>query len=64
MLDLLKIVAVIVLILGLFIFVPILIIWALNTLFGQGIALTFKTWLAAFILGALVKGTIGRSRSN
>jgi hypothetical protein len=29
-------------------------IWALNALFGLGIAYTFKTWLAALILGAII----------
>lgn len=30
--------------------VPSLFVWSLNTLFALGIAYTFKTWLAAFIL--------------
>jgi hypothetical protein len=36
------------------ILVPFGAIWALNTLFGVGIAYTFNTWLAALILGAVV----------
>jgi hypothetical protein len=31
---------------------PLIVIWALNTLFGLGIAYTFWTWLAALILSA------------
>jgi hypothetical protein len=33
---------------------PLVLIWSLNTLFGLGIAYTFRTWLAALFLGALV----------
>jgi hypothetical protein len=44
------------------VFGPLLLIWALNTLFGLGIAYTFLTWLAALILGATVGGSRG-SRS-
>ena len=36
------------------VFVPLLLLWALNTLFGVAIAYTFKTWLAALILGGAV----------
>ena len=32
---------------------PMLLIWSLNVLFGLGIAYGFKTWLAAFLLGAM-----------
>lgn len=35
---------------------PLLTIWALNTLFGLGIAYTFKTWLATMILGFVIGG--------
>ena len=31
-------------------FWPFVLIWAVNTLFGLGIAYTFWTWLAAFIM--------------
>jgi hypothetical protein len=34
-------------------FGPLLTIWALNTLFGLGIAFTAKTWFAVVILGGL-----------
>jgi hypothetical protein len=33
---------------------PLTGIWALNTLFGLGIAFTFKTWVAATVLIAIV----------
>ena len=36
---------------------PIALIWALNTLFGLGIAYTMKTWAAALILGGAVKSS-------
>jgi len=32
---------------------PILLIWALNTLFGLGIPLTWGTWFAALIVGGV-----------
>jgi hypothetical protein len=35
---------------------PLLLIWALNTLFGLGIAYNIWTWLAALILGGAVSG--------
>jgi hypothetical protein len=35
-------------------FLPLATIWALNTLFGLAIAYTFKTWLAALVLAAVV----------
>lgn len=38
------------LIVAIIIFAPLVIIWALNTLFGLGIEYTFWTWLAALIL--------------
>jgi len=40
------------LIILLIIFMPFAIIWAVNTLFGLGIAYTFWTWLATVILSA------------
>lgn len=39
------------------VFGPLAGIWAINTLFGLTIAYTFKTWLAALILGGVVGGT-------
>ena len=37
---------------------PLATIWALNTLFGLGIAYTFKTWLAALVLGAILSPSV------
>ena len=37
-------------VLALVLFWPFALIWAVNTLFGLGIAYTFWTWLAAFIM--------------
>ncbi len=34
---------------------PVLFIWAVNTLFECGIEMTFKTWLAGFVLIMLLK---------
>ena len=42
------------------IFAPLLIIWALNTLFALGIAYTFWTWLAALILGGAIKARVSK----
>jgi len=41
-----------------FIFWPLFVVWALNTLFKLTIAYTFKTWLAALILIGAVKSTV------
>lgn len=32
---------------------PLAVIWAINVLMGLGIAYTFKTWFAAFVLMAI-----------
>lgn len=37
---------------ALLLFWPFALIWAVNTLFGLGIAYTFWTWLAAMIIMA------------
>jgi uncharacterized membrane protein YphA (DoxX/SURF4 family) len=37
---------------------PLAAIWALNTLFGLAIAYTFKTWLAALVLGAILNPVV------
>ena len=37
---------------ALIIFAPLAVIWALNTLFGLGIAYTFTNWVAMVILTA------------
>ena len=46
-----------IIIIGLAVLLPILYIWALNTLFpALAIPLTFDTWCAAFLLSAVVSG--------
>jgi len=44
--------------LAIIVFVPIAVIWALNTLFLLGIAFTFKTWLATLLLLSVVGNAI------
>lgn len=44
------------------IFVPLALIWSLNTLFGLTIPWTFKTWFAALVLGAVASGSSRGSR--
>lgn len=34
--------------------IPLLLVWALNTLFGLGLAYSFWTWLASFIVLGLL----------
>lgn len=42
---------------------PIAVIWAINTLFGLGVAVTFKTWLAVVVLlTALTPQTVRRKQ--
>ncbi len=38
-----------------YVFTPFLFIWSVNTLFHCGIPLTFKTWLAGFVLIMLAR---------
>jgi len=45
------------LIAALIVFMPLVAIWSLNTLFGLGIAYTFKTWCAAVILCGCITGS-------
>ena len=42
---------------------PLISIWALNTVFGLGIAYTFWTWLAMAWIGLVINGKIGRKSS-
>jgi hypothetical protein len=42
---------------------PFITIWALNTLFGLGIAYTFWTWLAMICLGMFFNAKIGQKSS-
>ena len=44
------------LVIALIIVLPILAFWSLDVLFDYQIELTFKTWLAMFVLLALVGG--------
>ena len=39
---------------------PMLIIWALNVLFGLSIVLSFKTWFAVLVLVAAIRPTYTR----
>ena len=45
------------LVIAIIIFAPLLVIWALNTLFNLGIAYNFWTWLAM----AVLTGTFGKT---
>lgn len=56
--DLLKLAAVVLLIVAIIVLAPLALIWAMNTLFGLGIAYTFKTWVACGLLAAAVKGNV------
>lgn len=44
------------LILAAIIFIPVLAIWALNTLFALNIAYTFINWAAVYVLIAIFRG--------
>lgn len=46
------------------VFIPLAEIWALNTLFGLHIVITFWTWLAALVLGGVVSGSRVSSSSK
>jgi hypothetical protein len=47
------------LIIALIVVGPLITIWALNTLFpALAIEYTFQTWLAAVILGSVIKTTV------
>jgi hypothetical protein len=39
----------------LIVFVPLVVIWALNTLFALSIAYTFWTWLSVVILTSVIQ---------
>lgn len=54
----LGIVGMIPLVILMIIFWPFVIIWALNTVFGLGIAYTFWTWLAMLVITA----TFGKAK--
>ncbi len=56
-----KIILVVVVVVALVAAAPCAIIWALNTLFALTIPFTFKTWLAALVLGGCVSSSTRRS---
>lgn len=60
--DLPKIVGIVALVIGLVAFVPLVLIWSLNTLFGLGIGYSLSTWAAAFVLAALIGGSSSSSK--
>ena len=37
---------------------PILVIWAINTLFGMGVEFTIWTWLAVVILASAIRAKV------
>ncbi len=39
------------------VFMPLAAIWSLNTLFALTIPFAFATWLAAFVLSAVISGS-------
>jgi len=41
---------------------PFIVIWSLNTLFNVGLLYTLETWVASFILTAVVSGSIVRKK--
>lgn len=45
------------LIVALIIFMPLAVIWSINTLFGMGIDYSFLNWLAILILGSFIRAT-------
>lgn len=51
-----KVAVILILIILLLVFAPLAEIWALNTLFGLGIAYVFKSWLAMVILNLTIFG--------
>ena len=56
------IIFIVVLILAVVVFVPLLTIWSLNTLFGLAIGYSLKTWFASLIVGGLVSGSAVTAR--
>ena len=42
---------------------PLLVLWALNMLFGLGIEYTFWTWLAVVILASAVRANVEVKKS-
>ena len=46
---------------GAIVFMPLAVIWALNTLFGLGIAYGFYEWLAVLVLSAFLQTRIAKN---
>lgn len=60
-----KILIILALAIAVVIFGPLASIWALNTLFpALAIPYTLDTWMASFLLGALVSGNAGFSTTS
>lgn len=52
------------LIVVLVIFMPIIVMWCVDTLFGTNIPINLKTWFAAFLLLVLIgKGSVSSNKS-
>jgi len=57
------VIGIILFLIGMMIFWPIIVIWAMNTLFGFSIAYTFTNWIASLVLCATVTAS-GRSPNS
>jgi hypothetical protein len=44
------------------IFMPLLVIWSLNTLFGFTIAYNLATWFAVVVLGMFIRVPVPKSK--
>lgn len=59
----LTIVGLFILIVVFMVIVPIALMWSIECLWGVTIALTFKNWFAAFLLGMILGGGAKKSSS-
>lgn len=57
------VVSVMLIFVGLF-FIPFAYIWSINTLFGLGLAYTFKNWAAMVALGVFIRGLNGSVKTK
>ena len=58
-------IAIVILIVALVALGPLVVIWALNTIFGLSIAYTFWTWLAMIVLmGVFGKNNVNVSKND
>lgn len=63
--KLIAIVGALALIIGLFLLGPLLVIWALNTLFPVvNIDYTWQTWIAVIIIGAFISPNVKITRKS